>query len=156
VRVQYVCVAYNRLTVNPSAVILLPMRKNLGFTLIELLVAITLISLLAGFAIANYSASQRNGRNAKRRADMIALQQAYEQYFIANSTYATPCSTMIVGYIQGTFPTDPKPSQSYYQICSATTYCMCALLEDGGGNSSTSNCTGFGLGDTYFCVQNQQ
>lgn len=87
---------------------------------------------------------------------MIALQQAFEQYYIANGTYATPCTTMSTGYIQGQFPTDPSPAQSYTQACAAGSYCICAEIEDGGGNSSTADCTGFGTGDTYFCVQNQQ
>ncbi|MCH7951463.1 prepilin-type N-terminal cleavage/methylation domain-containing protein [Patescibacteria group bacterium] len=132
------------------------MSRKKGFTLIELLVAITLISLLASMAIASYSASRRHGRNAKRRGDMVALQQAFEQYYIDNGTYDADCNTMVTNYIQGTFPSDPLSTGTPYATsCVATSYCICALLEGGGGgNSSDSACT-FGTGD-WFCKENQQ
>src|SRR3990172_4776247 len=101
------------------------MRKNRGFTIIELLVALTIVAIITALAVASY-------------------------------TYATPCSTMATGYLQGSFPAETLVGwNAYAQNCTATTYCVCARLEGGGGgNASNSTCT-FGTGE-YFCVANQQ
>jgi len=132
------------------------MRVRSGFTLVEILIAMTLISLLASAALASYQSSRRSGRDTKRRGDLVALQQAFEQYYLSNQTYATPCSTMATGYLQGSFPAETLVGwNAYAQNCTATTYCVCARLEGGGGgNASNSTCT-FGTGE-YFCVANQQ
>ena len=132
------------------------MRKNRGFTIIELLVALTIVAIITALGVASYTSARRNSRNAKRRGDMVALQQAFEQYYLSNQTYATPCSTMATGYLQGSFPAETLVGwNAYAQNCTATTYCVCARLEGGGGgNASNSTCT-FGTGE-YFCVANQQ
>src|SRR3989344_1974002 len=58
-----------------------------GFTLIELLVVITIIAILIGAATVSYSNAQKKGRDAKRKTDLKAIQQALEQYFQANGYY---------------------------------------------------------------------
>ena len=140
------------------------MRKVFGFTIIELLISITIIGLLISLAVASYQSARQNSRNAKRRGDMVALQQAFEQYYLANQTYASPCSNMATGYLQGTFPAETyvsSPAWAAYSLrCTATSYCVCARIEPAGNtkgnaiNNTTDPCT-FGAGE-YFCVGNQQ
>lgn len=141
-------------------VILFSMSKNRGFSLIEVLVVITLISIVSSFAVASYRNSQKNGRDSRRRGDLVALQQAFEQYYIDNELYNATCSNMATGYIQGSFPVDPINSGTniYSGGCSPTSYCICALLEiTGKGNSLDASCDFTGAGTrNYFCVQNQQ
>jgi prepilin-type N-terminal cleavage/methylation domain-containing protein len=130
-----------------------------GFTLIEMLVAIALISLLSSIAIASYTASRRNARNAKRRGDMVALQQAFEQYYVANGAYSD-CTTMASAHIQGEFPAEPLAGWDAYNTnCDdvAQNYCVCAHLEDIEGNSADDSCDfAGGPPREWFCKQNQQ
>lgn len=63
-----------------------------GFTLLELLVVIGIISVLLGFGAVSYSTSQKKARDAKRKADLQALQKVLEQCYSVN-TYLYPAIT---------------------------------------------------------------
>lgn len=129
-----------------------------GFTLLELLVVIGIIAILMSLAAVAYSSAQKSTRDAKRRGDMKALQSALEQYYAANF-YAYPadgtCSLIAnPAYLEkGVKPTDPG-SYSYTYNCAGTSYCVCAQMESGGGNSINSSCN-YGSGN-YYCVTNLQ
>src|SRR4030066_1038673 len=51
-----------------------------GFTLIELLVVISIIGILASFAIASFTSAQRKGRDSRRKADLDAIKKALELF----------------------------------------------------------------------------
>ena len=121
-----------------------------GFTLIELLVVIVILALLAMIGLASYKNSRKRANDSSRKGTLKGLQNAFEQYYADNETYAG-CAAMLPGYYQGGLPTDAE----YTRDCSGSTYCYCATMEmGGGGNSSDASCT-FG-GTTHFCVENQQ
>jgi len=129
--------------------------KQKGFTLLELLIVIGIIGVLVALATVSYSATQKAGRDSRRKQDLIAIQNALEQYYSATSyVYPTTCSTA-VSYLKSAWPTDPADGSAYpKQTCSATTYCICALLEKTGSGNSDINC-GF-TGGNYYCVGNLQ
>lgn len=61
--------------------------KPKGFTLIELLVVIAIIGLLATLAVVQFGAARSKARDAKRKADVSAIQKALELYYSANNQY---------------------------------------------------------------------
>ena len=129
-----------------------------GFTLMELLIVIALIGILVTMGVASYSTAQVKSRDARRKADMKVIQNAYEQYYAdTSSTYPTQTSQVTTAYLPGGHPTDPKPApQPAYNITFPSLgYCACATLEAGsGGNASSNTCGGTSGG--WYCVRNLQ
>lgn len=137
-------------------------RSRLGFTLLELLVSISIIALMLGLATVSYTTAQRNGRDARRRNDMQAVQKGLEQYFAENQSYPANCtqSALVAEHLPSGYPTDPRNLAPYvysgYNTCTTTSYCICALLErEGSGNANSSDCSDMTPGD-YFCVRSLQ
>ncbi len=134
------------------------MKKNTGFTLLELLVVIGIIAVIIGMGIVSYSATQKRGRDAKRKADLVAIQAALEQYYSQNSyVYPSTC-TDAASFLATAWPVDPSGAD-YVGTCSSTGYCLCTpiLLEGGNtaGNSNNSSCDMVNSG-SYYCVKNLQ
>jgi prepilin-type N-terminal cleavage/methylation domain-containing protein len=131
-------------------------KKSLkkGFTLIELLVSITILAILSVLALSSFTAVQKKGRDSRRRADLKAIQNSFEQYYAASNTYHSNCSSM-AGYLQGGLITTGPKGDTYSTACATAGYCVCASLEAGGGNSSNASCN-FGSTGNYFCVTNLQ
>lgn len=132
-----------------------------GFTLLELLVVISIIGILVVMGIVSYSTAQKKGRDARRRGDMEAIQNAQEQYYAANgSVYATSVNILVSGgYIQSA-PADPKGGSGFAYTFNGggSTYCSCAQMEEvNTGNSSRSDCSStFVAGGSYYCTKNLQ
>lgn len=132
--------------------------KQKGFTLLELLVVISIIGILLALGVVAFTTAQRKGRDAKRRADIKALQDGFEQYYAENSgSYVDVCGAG-TEYFPGGQPDDPMPDWSYICTTNATGYIVCAQLETGGGNATSDE--GAGLGSTtdgqFYCLTNLQ
>jgi general secretion pathway protein G len=143
------------------------MKKNHGFSLLELLVVISIIGILISIGAVAFTTAQKTGRDARRRADVKAMQDAFEQYRAENTSYET-CSTMADfdsgsgAMMPGGLPTDPKNTGSFiYNTstgCSTTEYCVCAMLESSNGNTDAPTgtaCNYLADGD-YYCLRNLQ
>lgn len=133
------------------------MKKN-AFTLLELLIVIGIIGILVALATVSYSATQKAGRDSRRKQDMVAIQNALEQYYSEHS-YSYPgtgCPAAAATYIKTGFPSDPDGVTSYsFNLCSASGYCTCALMEKITSGNSAANCS-FTTGKTHYCVGNLQ
>ncbi|HCQ31159.1 TPA: hypothetical protein DIU27_02095 [Candidatus Collierbacteria bacterium] len=137
-----------------------------GFTLLELLVVIGIIGVLTALATVAYSTTQRGGRNTRRKQDLVAIQNALEQYYSDNSFKYPLTSCSDAGtYLKSTWPMDPSStattpiSYSGNTTCNGSVYCLCGEMEGGkGGNSSLTTCaTGTWLDNgPYYCVSNLQ
>ncbi len=111
-----------------------------GFTLLEMLVVIGIIAILVGLGTTSYSTAQKKARDAKRKSDLKAIQNALEQYYsICGYQYPTPlgsnsftsinCPTP-QATIMPTVPVDPKTTNPYLcNGCTNTSYQICATTE---------------------------
>jgi prepilin-type N-terminal cleavage/methylation domain-containing protein len=138
------------------------MKKN-AFTLLEILVVISIIGILVALGTAAFSTAQKKGRDARRKSDIKAMQNGFEQYYSKEGNY--PANTADAGDVAifpAGLPEDPKDSApSVYTInLSTDSYCVCALLENSTGNASglpaggVTSCT-YGAG-AYYCLSNLQ
>jgi prepilin-type N-terminal cleavage/methylation domain-containing protein len=138
-------------------------RKNnqKGFTLLELLVVISIIGILIAIGSAAFSTAQKKGRDARRRADIKALQDGFEQYYAqSGGSYGSSCAAMnTVEYFPAGFPVDPKNPADLYNTgsgCDEDGYTVCALMETGGGNSSNGTTINTSGTLSYYCLTNLQ
>lgn len=147
------------------------MKKNNGFTLLELLVVIGIIGVIMALATVAYTSTQRGGRDARRKQDLVAIQNALEQFYSAN-TYEYPSGVdysnstckdaNVLTYLRGPWPVDPGTDLDYSgstTSCDGYTYCICAEMEgaNGPGNSVLADCVFESVGvRKYYCVTNLQ
>lgn len=73
----------------------LPKHRN-GFTLVELLVVMVILGILATVTLANFSSSQRKGRDAQRKSDLRQIANALEAYNSDHGAYPLS-SDVIIG-----------------------------------------------------------
>lgn len=137
------------------------MRKKNGFSLLELLVVISIIAILIAIGMVGFTAVQKRGRDARRRGDMKAWQDALEQLYAEETDYngsETNCSESVSQHMNGVTPVDPKGgSYTYTASCNDDNYCICAELEQADGNNSADDCSGWvSSSGAYYCVGNLQ
>lgn len=124
------------------------LKISKGFTLLEMLVVIGIIAILVGIGSVSYSTAQRKSRDAKRKSDLQAIQNAMEQYYsVCGYQYPGSISGGIICTspsvaIMPTIPPDPKTTPYICNSCTTTSYQICTTLE----TETTSN----------YCVSNQQ
>jgi len=98
--------------VNRNSIYHLPFTipKRKGFTLIELLVVISIIGILASFAIASFTSAQAKGRDSRRKADLDAIRKAGELAktdSTGSKYYPSTTGVLATTYIKAV-PQDPK------------------------------------------------
>jgi prepilin-type N-terminal cleavage/methylation domain-containing protein len=133
-----------------------------GFTLLELLVVISIIGILLAIGAVGFTAAQKRGRDARRRGDLKAWQDALEQLYAEETDYdgaSNGCQEAVNEHMNGIAPVDPKNTvpNVYTTNCTDDNYCICARLERSDGNNDQNDCGAWvsGSGD-YFCVANLQ
>lgn len=117
-------------------------KKQLGFTLIEVIVVIALLAILATIVLVaiNPAQNSQDARNTKRRADVLEILNAVNQYYVANGAWpanmpapgavavdikgnGTPASGDICGSIVTTYiaalPYDPSAAGASYTSCAS-------------------------------------
>jgi prepilin-type N-terminal cleavage/methylation domain-containing protein len=95
-------------------------KTKLGFTLIELLVVITIIGILATWAVTIYTAQIQKARDTTRINDIKALQSAIEQVYQDTAEYphsdafADNATDVDVKTYMEKIPSDPKSKQTCF------------------------------------------
>ena len=140
-----------------------PQRHQIfGFTLIELMVSIAIIGLLMTAGMVAFSTAQKNARDARRKADIQALGNAMEQYYLtAGLTYPTTSASLTSAYFAQGLPKDPKSKADYEYSLTTTAYCVCGTLEGSKGNALNAPSAGVcnwnnTVSATRFCASSQQ
>ncbi len=82
-------------------------RSAAGFTLIEMLVVISLISILAGLALAQYKHGTRLAQEAVLNEDLFRMREAIDQYYADKTQYPPDLNALVSeGYLRQV-PRDP-------------------------------------------------
>ncbi len=108
-----------------------------AFTLLELLVVIGIIGILVALGTVSYSTAQKKARDAKRKNDLKAIQNALEQYYsVCGFSYPAPVNGNVPSSIicvdppttiMASTPKDPKTNLSYKMTQSTSSdYTICA------------------------------
>jgi len=98
-------------------------KATKGFTLIELLVVITIIGILATWAVAIFTSQIQKSRDSTRINDVKALQAAVEQAYQDSTEYPFTWATLswsLKKYMQKV-PSDPKSKQTCWAWTQQTT-----------------------------------
>ncbi len=133
-------------------------RVNDGFTLVELLIVIAIIGVLSALATVNYIAVRQRARDGQRKADLLVIASAVEQYRGDAGNYPTlsgsfslaPCnqpftsSDNSITYLKK-IPCDPlNSSQTFntgnyvYLNSTGSDYSLIACLENTSDKSGVS------------------
>lgn len=136
-------------------------KSSHGFSLLELLVVVSIIGIIISMLAVSFGTAQIKARDSKRRTDMKALQNAFEQYYAQNTGYDANCTTMQTSeFLPAGAPTDPLTGVAYTCTSAATTYCVCAMLEEAGKGNANSDATsatcGYGGSQNFYCLSNLQ
>ena len=82
-------------------------RKIVGFTLLELMIVLSIISILAAIAVANYQQSVWRAREAVLREDLYTLRSSIDQYTLDKKKAPQSLEDLVAaGYIKAV-PKDP-------------------------------------------------
>jgi len=143
-----------------------------AFTLLEMLVVIGIIGILVGMGAVSYSTAQKKARDAKRKQDLKAIQNAFEQYYsICNYKYpaAVPvagrglmaqssiCPNVSGNVLIFTMPADPLGGNySCDGTCDESGYTICSPLVNRTSRLETQTCPDSSGNKSECCVSNQQ
>lgn len=95
-------------------------RRSNGWTLIELMVVVSLIVLLAGMAMTNYSNAVRVSREAVLKENLFRMRDAIDQYYADKTKYPASLDALVTdGYLRR-IPDDPfTRSNTTWQVINA-------------------------------------
>ncbi|MCL4378654.1 MAG: type II secretion system GspH family protein, partial [Actinobacteria bacterium] len=130
-----------------------------GLTLVELLIVISVLAIMLAFVAGNLTTSLKRGRDAKRKGDLHAIQNALEQYYatcgnvyptLAAAGASISCASPAIVYMQN-IPKDPNGTSysctSPGSSCTNSSFTICSNQME--AESSTNP-------QPTICVTNQQ
>lgn len=83
-------------------------RRSRGFTLLELMIVITLILILASFAMPTYQVAVIHAREAVLRDDLFTMRKLIDEFTIDKQRPPSSLDELVdAGYLRGGIPVDP-------------------------------------------------
>jgi general secretion pathway protein G len=82
-------------------------RAEAGFTLIELLIVITLIMILAGIAMVQYTNSVQSAKETVLKTQLFRMRDAVDQYYADKGRYPASLEALVSDRYLREVPIDP-------------------------------------------------
>lgn len=120
-----------------------------AFTLVELLVTIGIIGILASTVVVNVSRSRGKARDARRKADLKALQTALEAFNDDNGSYPSTNNQFL---LETTTAWVPGLTPNYLAVLPSDPTRGKATTTAGGCNDSIAGYAYYGTGSDYKLV----
>ena len=84
-----------------------------GFTLLELMIVLTLIMILASFAVPTYMTAVQRAKEAVLRQDLFTMRKLIDEYTVDKQQPPTSLQDLVdAGYLRGGLPVDPMTGSS--------------------------------------------
>jgi len=89
-----------------------------GFTLIEILIVFTLIGILVGLGIPQYTTSVKRAREVILKEDLFQMRKLINQYYTDKGKYPVSLQTLVDEQYLRSIPIDPitKSSQTWVEV----------------------------------------
>jgi len=81
--------------------------SDFGWTLIELLIVISIIMILASFALVQYRNSVTSAKEAALKSDLFFMRDAIDQYYADKGKYPDSLQTLVTDNYIRAIPKDP-------------------------------------------------
>jgi prepilin-type N-terminal cleavage/methylation domain-containing protein len=136
-----------------------------GFSLMELVIALTILALLAVFAMQTFGEQRYKARDSRRKAHIEQFHKSIEQYYTEENEYPVGNFDTVQPLLaerdqlrigEAKDPINKPPYVYTYEspTASGSGYCICATLEGGTNGNSGADCDVSGV--THFCKRNIQ
>ena len=109
------------------------MQRRSGFTLFELMVVVTVIALIAAFAIPSLLGSLKAGKEASAISGLRTLSSVSEQYNVRFGTFADSLNRLATtGYVDSVLGSGTKSGYTFqYSGTKYTWECSAAAVDQG-------------------------
>lgn len=92
--------------------------KEKGFTLIEIIIVFTLIGILVGLGLPQYTTSVKRAREVILKEDLFQMRKLINQYYTDKGKYPVSLQTLVEEQYLRSIPIDPmtKSSQTWVEV----------------------------------------
>ncbi len=89
-----------------------------GFTLIEIIIVFTLIGILVGLGLPQYTTSVKRARETILKEDLFQIRKLINQYYVDKGKYPLSLQTLVDEQYLRSIPIDPmtKSSQTWVEV----------------------------------------
>lgn len=89
-----------------------------GFTLIEIIIVFTLIGILVGLGIPQYTTSVKRARETVLKEDLFQMRKLINQYYVDKGKYPLSLQTLVDEQYLKRLPIDPitKSSETWVEV----------------------------------------
>jgi len=89
-----------------------------GFTLIEIIIVFTLIGILVGLGIPQYTTSVKRAREVILKEDLFQMRKLINQYYVDKGKYPVSLQTLVDEQYLRSIPIDPitKSSETWLEL----------------------------------------